>query len=1100
MTLMAVGAVYSRALAEGGVRHILTSANPAQLDAQLIIQNRPLGFPDYQKLKNDAESITSARLQPLLRDVQRFGRTQPDLSLARTADGPPSGSATVGRPFFLTEFENHSRLLEGRWPRPEPGRYGEALELEVAIGERTASTMGLQVGSTVSLIPFPTDPTERIVLVIVGLMEPIDPQEEYWISIPSYFSVQTYGERPLVPFYLPEAAFFDGLGANYPQLVGDFGWLLFLDTNVVTAATAGPTKDAVTGLETDINKRFPRSLVFTSLDNRLSDYQEELKLARVPLYLFIGLVVLVILYFLTLVMGLLTRYRADEASLLRSRGGSVLQVSSLLMAAEAVVALAAMVIGPFLAWAIVKYLLLDTINPVGPNQATVSVGLSGDMFLMGAIGGLLSLAVLAAHSVNRAHQGVVSSLNERARPPSVPFLQRYYVDLLVLAGLGLLWWQISSREGFISRDVTSRALEADPSLLFGPVMVLLAAAVLVLRFLPWLVRLATWLVSRISPAWALFSLTRLARDPLPHGSLVIILMLASALGVLGASFQTTLARSQKEQTLYQQGGDLVLKGSGFSPVVQQAIAGAPGVKAASPIIRDSVTLLDRLPGTSSKLVRIDPYALPQVSWFREDFAGKGLTQLLAPLRQAQPSLSPASQVPPLGVSIPAGTERIGLWIDVADVNLGSTRQILNLRARLLDQEGRPNSLLLGDLLHPPPLEEGDAAQEAAPEPRTSTENGLESNWVYLEAPLPTNERRPDRQFVLVSFLLSSGSFYRTPPGSIGLDDLTAWGPSLPAGGIVIEDYEGPGTWQALPIEAEQADTVEILPEAARTGTGGLRYSWRTPLIGVSRGAFLPAGTYPLPAIGSGVFNTGQVIRFKAGSQILAVSIRDVTDFFPTLNPSQQPFLLVAGETYLQHFKRLFRGTLEQPQEMWLTPDPSQNRQEVISSLVEHVPGVFSLQDRNALVKLADRNPLGGGCWNGLTILALGAITVAVVLTLAIHGMVAVRTGRVDLTVARALGFTNRQLLLSLALERVLVVSLGIGAGTAIGIWLGRWVLGFLDITAAGKTVIPPMQIGFQGWLVALVLACLAAAAAVALGLVALWARRLKVPEVLRTAQ
>ena len=445
------------------------------------------------------------------------------------------------------------------------------------------------------LNPFPTDPTERIVLAIVGLVEPIDPQEEYWITFPTYFSIQTHGESSLVPFYLPEAAFFDGLGANYPQLVGDFGWLLFFDTGVVTADTAGPTKDALIGLETDINKRFPRSLVFTSLKNRLADYQKELKLARVPLYLYIGLVVLVILYFLVLVMGLLTRYRAEETSLLRSRGGSILQVTSLLVAAETVVALAAMVVGPFLAWAIVKYLLLDTINPVGPDHAEVSVGLSGDMFLMGAIGGLLSLAILTAHSVNRARQGLVSSLNERSRPPSVPLLQRYYVDLLVLAGLGLLWWQISSRDGFVSRDATSRALDTDPSLLFGPVMVLLAATVLVLRFLPWLVRLATWVVSRVSPAWALFSLTRLARDPLPHGALVVILMLAAALGVFGASFQTTLARSQKEQTLYQQGGDLVLRGHRFSPKTQNALVGAPGVDVASPFGRDSVTLLDWLP-------------------------------------------------------------------------------------------------------------------------------------------------------------------------------------------------------------------------------------------------------------------------------------------------------------------------------------------------------------------------------------------------------------------------------------------------------------------------------------------------------------------------
>ena len=148
---------------------------------------------------------------------------------------------------------------------------------------------------------------------------------------------------------------------------------------------------------------------------------------------------------------------------------------------------------------------------------------------------------------------------------------------------------------------------------------------------------------------------------------------------------------------------------------------------------------------------------------------------------------------------------------------------------------------------------------------------------------------------------------RTQRGSIRLDDLTVKGPTFPAGGTVIEDFEEPRNWLVLASEAEEPDTIEYLPEAARTGTGGLRYSWRTPLSGASRGIFLPAGIYPLPAIGSGVFQTGQVVRFIAGKQEVSVSIRDVTEYFPTINPSLRPFLLVAEEDYRQHVERVFDG-------------------------------------------------------------------------------------------------------------------------------------------------------------------------------------------------
>ena len=316
VTLMAVGAVYSRGLAEGGVRHTLAAADPAVLDAQIIVQNRPLGLADYENLRRSIEDLAQARLGFLTRNVHRFGRTQADWLLSsNTGGGPPSRGAPVGRPFFLTGFQEHTRLVDGRWPQPispankPPGDSSSfdlgplelgplelgplesgPWELEVVVGRRASTTMGWPVGSRLSLFPFRGDASERVNLTVVGLAEPIEPQEEYWLNAPVYFSTQTVGEQVLIPLYLPERNFFDGLGTSYPAAVGDFGWFLFLDTNLVTASTVSSTRDAVAALETDINKRFPRTLVLTGLDNTLARYERELTLARVPLYLFIGLV------------------------------------------------------------------------------------------------------------------------------------------------------------------------------------------------------------------------------------------------------------------------------------------------------------------------------------------------------------------------------------------------------------------------------------------------------------------------------------------------------------------------------------------------------------------------------------------------------------------------------------------------------------------------------------------------------------------------------------------------------------------------------------------------------------------------------------------
>ena len=578
ITLLAVGAIYSRALAQGGLQHILATTSTTLMNVRVTVRDRPLGPADYQILRADVEEFGQARLGFMMKDMQRFGLSQPSMNLVfSSAPGPPPLGSPIGRPFFLTEFESHTRLVEGRWPRSAP-EFGEGvLMMEAVLGVPAAANIGLKTlteGNQIHLVPFLTVPDERITLNIVGLVEPIDTREEYWMDYSAYFEAQ----GRMVPIYLPEESYFGGLGSRYPSMVGDFGWYFYLDTGVLTADLAGPTKDAILSLEKDINKRVPRSFVLSGLSNTIIEYEKRLTLARIPIFLFISLVVLIILYFLALVMGLMARSRSDEAGLLRSRGGGLLQISQLLVVGEGVVVVAAMVAGPFLALVIVRFLLLETINPEGGGSDAFSVGLSWDMFLMGAIGGILSLLVLMFSAFNRARLGMVESLRARARPPGIPFIHRYYIDVPLLAGIGFLTWQFQSRGGFVERDLSSGALEVNSFQLLLPALVLLGAALVVLRVLPPMVKLLAWLGTRVAPAWVAFSLVRLSRDPLPHGALIVILMLAAAVGVFGAAFQSTLSQSQQEQALYKVGGDLVIKGGRIPANTREQLSSLAGVQ------------------------------------------------------------------------------------------------------------------------------------------------------------------------------------------------------------------------------------------------------------------------------------------------------------------------------------------------------------------------------------------------------------------------------------------------------------------------------------------------------------------------------------------
>ena len=418
VTIMSTGALYSRALGEAGLRHAVSSFRPETLNVQVTSQNRPLGRSDYLLLQSLAEEASAARLGPMLQGMERFGRTQPNLTLLSMPRSPILG-APSGRPFFLTGFEEHSRLTEGRWP--ESGEPNEQGDIETVIGTDTSRQLRHQVGDRIFLVPR-RGGSERVAFEVVGLAEPIDPREEYWMSAPIYFGVISIGESVVAPLYVKEEDFFQNLGVRYPNLVGDFGFYLFLDSGYLTAGNADEVKQKVDALETDLNKEYPRTLVLSRLGLTVDEFNRALTLAKVPLYMYLSLVVVVVLYFLALITGTLGRSQAEEAGLLRSRGASVLQVSGVLAMAEAVVALAAMIAGPFLAWFIVKSLLLSTINPRGDFTDPIPLGLSADMFWKGRFGRShgFTRAALHRHRPSQGRHIGVPAIQGQAAYSSVP--------------------------------------------------------------------------------------------------------------------------------------------------------------------------------------------------------------------------------------------------------------------------------------------------------------------------------------------------------------------------------------------------------------------------------------------------------------------------------------------------------------------------------------------------------------------------------------------------------------------------------------------------------------------------------------------------------
>ena len=255
VVLLSATSLYSDLLAEAGVRYALYSQDRSTLDVQVLSENRSLGDEDYQRLRGVAESTIDQHLGAIRTHVERFGRTQWGMPLTTDPDQPPPPVTTVsGRPFFMTGFREHSRLVEGNWPQ-EPGGSGPAgVELQSVIGQLAASEMGVEVGSKLYITPFRSLPQERIVLTIVGLATPLDPRDDFWLGYPSQFGRQIVGDMYVYPAYVSEEDFLSAIGRRFPTLIGDFGFNVFIDPSRITARDVQSTQESLERLETGLNK------------------------------------------------------------------------------------------------------------------------------------------------------------------------------------------------------------------------------------------------------------------------------------------------------------------------------------------------------------------------------------------------------------------------------------------------------------------------------------------------------------------------------------------------------------------------------------------------------------------------------------------------------------------------------------------------------------------------------------------------------------------------------------------------------------------------------------------------------------------------------
>jgi FtsX-like permease family len=606
----------------------------------------------------------------------------------------PAGSSVIAHIQLgsLEGISAQTMLTAGAWPGP-PHRGGP---VPVALPAAVASRLHLRTGSVLTGLTPSGVPTP---LQVTGLFLPRDPASPYWALdlLPvSGISVQPYsigGAGNLGPV--------KGTAVNYgPAVVnpaafggaltvGQASWMVLpqapaLAHGNIAALTAG-TNQALSQLTVVL----PAGLQVTSgLPQLLAGIVGTTVLDR-SLFTIAALELLLVAGAgLVLAARLLASGREEESALLRARGATRWQLARPVLA-EAVVIGAAADLAGVLAGTAATGVLARAIN----LRLDGNPGITPLAWLSGLAVLVVCVAVMAWPALYTLTPDVAR--HRRGRQARLARIAWAGGDLAVLALAAISVWQLRGLSA-VSHPATGTS-GIDPVVAIAPALALAGMALIPLRGLPLLARLADKATDHERRLAAAMVSWQIARRPIRQAGPVLLVVVATATTTLALAGYASWRQSTADQAAFAVGSDVRVDSPGGLPLSGAgAVTGAPGVSAATAASLTDIgnggqlIALDASTAGKTILLRPDLSPLPQSAlWQRiTPPVPSGLTLPGRPERlEVSATLGAVSQVSAAQLPKDLGPVFVAAWIQDAG---GATYQVP--AAGVLPADGRPHPL------------------------------------------------------------------------------------------------------------------------------------------------------------------------------------------------------------------------------------------------------------------------------------------------------------------------------------------------------------------------------------------------------------------------
>jgi hypothetical protein len=1017
-TLIAAIPIYSDAVAGAGLERSLASA-PVE-DTSVEVSTHVEG-DGYAAADARVRRALDETLEPSGAGFYPGGRSA-SFSLLGRGEG---SLAVFG---FLEGIERHAELVSGSWPE----RGGA---LEAALSEPAARLLDVAVGDVLTLAAR-TGKARRLGVHVSGVYRVADPGSAYWRANPLELEGVERGDfTTFGPLVVPRVTFFE-LATGTEEV----RWRVAPRFGELEVAEVGTLRRRLESLEDRLSAHEDTTFeVATELPELLREAERSLLVARSGVLVPSLQLAILAAYALLFTAFLVAEERRVETALLAARGADRRRIAVVTLLEGALLALPAALAGPWLA--ALSLHLLESVGPLADIDLSLDPRVGWEAYALAAAASGVCVVALVI-PVLRA-QRVAFAVAALGRPPSRGLIQRTRLDVVLLLLALLAYWQLRRYGAPLIENAQGR-LGIDPLLVAAPALGLLAGAVLALRVVPALTRLAERLGGPSRGIVASLGARQLSRRPGGYARSALLLTLALAIGLFAAAFGSTWSRSQEDQADYETGADVRVgpdERSDALPAIAfpRAYESVPGVREAVPVVEDTFAL----DGPRGELLAVAAAEAPSVVSLRSDLAGEPIERLFRPL-------VPERAVLP-GLRLPGEPTRLAL----------TARVEVDLRVRQFGFVGGTPGLESISVVSPAlALVVRDRAGvlhwfRAGEFERQQRTLRFE---VGLAPPAPGGrESVPAYPLELVALEFHTlAPFIESRLGTLRVEALEAGG----------EDALSPVPLDGVDWSVRVPDLAyaEHAPEGRLVGNGEeLVLSFGTGASGredeVIVFPLLPGEARPprtLPVLATSAFldstasRVGETLPLELAGGRRSVHIVGSVRGFPTVDP-ETPGLMVDMQTYGELVYLAGSARLEATS-WWL--DTAPGRSESVAEALRAPP--FSSAEaasRQGRAETLQNDAVALGTIGALSLGFLAAAVFAAV-GFAVSSFVSARERTTEFAVVRSLGLSSRQLAGWLVLENTVLVALSLVGGTALGLLLAQFVLPTVSLTQTGAKPFP----------------------------------------------